>query len=70
MQVHYPVEDFRCIDGEAVELEWNLFPGFTTLQNLQQIQNDMQSENTTPEQLFDRIILMSMFNDIDWTKKK
>ena len=70
IQVYYPVEDFLGIDGEPVELEWNLFPGFTTLQNLQQIQNDWQSENTTPEQLFDRIIFMSMFNDIDSTKKE
>ena len=70
IQVYYPVEDFLGIDGEAMELEWNLFPGFTTLQNLEQIQNDLQSENTAPEQLFDRIIFMSMFNDIDWTKKE
>ena len=64
------MEDFLGIDGEAKELEWNLFPEFTTLQNLQQIQKDLQSENTTPSQLFDMIIFMSMLNDIDWTKKK
>ena len=29
------------IDGEPTELEWKIFPGFTTLQILAEIQNMM-----------------------------
>ena len=67
--MYHSVENFLGIDGEAIEFEWNIFPGFTKLQIIQQIQNDLQSENTTPEQFSDRIIFISMFNDIEWTKK-
>ena len=33
-----------------------------------QIQDGLQSDNTTSEQFLYRIIFMSMFNDIEWTK--
>ena len=68
-QVHYPVEEFLDIDGEAIEFERHIFPGFTTLQILRQSHNDLQSENKSPEQFLHRIISMSMFNEIEWTKK-
>ena len=29
------------IDAEATELEWNIFPGFSSLQIHQEIQNDL-----------------------------
>ena len=64
------VEEFLDIDGEAIEFELNILTGFTTLKILQQIQNDLQSEKTTPEQYFDRVIFMSMFNDIVLDRKK
>ena len=35
------------IDGDAIEFEWNIFPGLTS-----------------------RIIFVSMFNDIDWTRRE
>ena len=57
------------IDGEAIEFECNIFPGFTSLQILQEVQNDLQKRNIEPEKFTDRIILMSMFNDIGWTRK-
>ena len=57
------------INGEAIEFEWNIFPGFTSLQILQEIQDDLQKRNSEPEKFTDRIIFMSMFNDIDWTRK-
>ena len=41
------------------------FPGFTTLQILQEIQDDLQKKNIKPE----HIIFMSMFNDIEWAKR-
>ena len=36
---------------------------------VQKIQNDLQERNIEPEQFGDRIIFMSVFNDIDWTTK-
>ena len=47
----------------------NMFPGFTSLQILQVIQNDWQKRNTEPEKFTDRIIFIAMFNDIDWTRR-
>ena len=57
------------IDGERVEFEWNIFPGLTSLQTLQKIQEDLQERNIEPEMFGDRVIFMSRFNDIDWTAK-
>ena len=57
------------IDGEAIELEWNIFPGSSSLQILQEIQNDLRKRNIEAEKFTDWIIFMSMFNDIEWTKK-
>ena len=63
-------KEFLGIDEEAIEFEWNIFPGFSSLQILQQkIPNDLRNRDIEPEKLTDRIIFMSMFNDIDWTKK-
>ena len=53
------------IDGEPVELECSLFPGHTTLQLLREIQTTIAEKL---EQFKDRIIFMSMYSDIDWTK--
>ena len=57
------------IDGEPTELKWNILPGFSSLQILQKIQNDLREQNNEPEKFTDTIIFMSMFNDIDWTRK-
>ena len=45
------------------------FPGLTSLEMLQKIQGDLRSRGLEPEEFRDRIIFMSMFNDIDWTKR-
>ena len=37
------------IGGEAIGFEWHIFPGFTSLQILQRIQNDLQERNVEPE---------------------
>ena len=72
------IEEFRqsnsCrellgIDGEPIEFEWNIFPGLTSLEILQKIQKDLRDRNIEPEKFEDRIIFMSMFNDIEWTKR-
>ena len=54
------------IDGEPMEFEWNIFPGFTTLQLCNKVLSKMSEE---PEELTGRIIFMSMFNDISWRCK-
>ena len=53
------------IDGEPMEFEWNIFPGFTTLQLVQEVQKFINKMGE-PEQFQGRIIFMSMFNDIMW----
>ena len=39
--------------------------GFSSLSILQEIQQDLEKRNTQPEEFTDRIIFMSMFNDIE-----
>ena len=53
------------IDGEPMEFDWNIFPGFTTLQLVQEVQK-LMNKMGEPEQFQGRIIFMSMFNDIIW----
>ena len=64
------VEEFKMsaplkrIVGNRWRSNWirvEYFQGFTSLQILQKIE---------PDKFTDRIIFMSMFNDIDWTQKK
>ena len=54
------------IDGEPMEFEWNIFPGFTTLQLVVEVQEFMSKMSVQPEAFTGRIIFMSMFNDISW----
>ena len=54
-------------DGEPVEFEWNTFAGHTTLDLLHEIQRMMAENRIKLEEFEDRIIFMSMYNDIDWT---
>ena len=57
------------IDGEPMEFEWNIFPGFTTLQLCNKVQEFMSKMNEKPEEFTGRIIFMSIFNDISWDLK-
>ena len=56
--------DYDAINGESAEFEWNIFPGFTTLQLCDKINNLLSSLGQTPESFTGRILFMSMFNDI------
>ena len=53
------------IDGEPMEFEWNIFPGFTSLQLCNKVREFM-SKMGDPSECKGRIIFMSMFNDIIW----
>ena len=52
------------INGEPTEFEWNIFPGFTTLQLCGKINDLLSSLGQTPATFTGRILFMSMFNDI------
>ena len=51
------------IDGEPMEFEWMIFPGFTTLQFVQEVQKFM-NKMSEPEDFKGRNIFMSMYYDI------
>ena len=57
------------IDGEPTEFEWNIFPGFTTLQLCHKVQEFKSKMSDQPEEFTGRIIVMSMFNDISCGSK-
>ena len=57
------------IDGEPMEFEWNIFPGFTTLQLVSEVQELLSRLSEKPEECTGRIIFMSIFNDISWRSK-
>ena len=56
--------DIDAINGESTEFEWNIFPGFTTLQLCDKISDLLSCIGQTPESFTGRILFMSMFNDI------
>ena len=57
------------IDGEPMEFEWNIFPGFNTLQLSDEVKSLLLKLGETPENFTGRIIFMSMFNDISCGSK-
>ena len=56
------------VDGEPIEFELKMFPGCSSLSLLREIQHDLVTKNNMPEDFKDRIIFMSMCNDIEWKK--
>ena len=54
------------IDGEAIEVEWKHFAGFSSLSILAEFQQDLEKRKIQPEEFTDRIIFMSMFKGIVW----
>ena len=61
--------DYDGINGEPTEFEWNIFPGFTTLQLCDKINDLLSDLGQTPETFTRRILFMSMFNDISCDRK-
>ena len=61
--------DCDGIDGEPTEFEWNIFPGFTTLQLCGKVNDLLSDLGEAPETFTGRILFMSMFNDISCDNK-
>ena len=59
---------YDAINGEPTEFEWDIFPGFTTLQLCDKINHLLSYMGQTPENFTGRILFMSMFNDISCDK--
>ena len=56
--------DYDGINGEPTEFEWNIFPGFTTLQLCGKVTDLLSRQGEESETFTGRILFMSMFNDI------
>ena len=61
-------KDYDGISGEPTEFEWNIFPGFTTLQLCGKVTDLLSRLGETPETFTGRIFL-SKFNDISCDSK-
>ena len=61
--------DWDRIDGEPMEFEWNIFPGFNTLRLSKEVKSLLYRLGETPEIFTGRILFMSMFNDISCRTK-
>ena len=64
------LKDVDRIDGEPMEFEWTICPGFATLWILNEIQNMMAELQCKPEQFQGRIIFMSMFKEFVWVNSR
>ena len=62
--------DYDAINGESTEFEWNIFPGFTTLQLCDKVNDLLSNLGQTPATFTGRILFMSMFNDLSCEKKR
>ena len=62
-------DDRNRIDGMPTEFEWKIFTGITALGLLEKIQKLMTELQCEPEHWKERIIFMSMYNDIVWQAK-
>ena len=61
--------DYDSINGEPTEFEWNIFPGFTTLQLCGEVNDLLSDLGEAPETFTGKILFMSMFNDISCDRK-
>ena len=61
--------DYDAVNGELTEFEWDIFPGFTTLQLCDKINDLLSDLGQAPETFTGRIWFMSMFNDISCDRK-
>ena len=52
--------------ARPMDFEWNIFPGFNTLQLNEEVKSLLLRLGETPENFTGRILFMSIFNDISW----
>ncbi len=64
MRVDKNYIDYDDFNGESTEFGWNIFPGFTTLQLCDKINDLLSNLGQTPATSTGRILFMSMFSDI------
>ena len=64
LKMCHSFRELQGLDGEPIDFEWKIFPGATALDILHKIQADLLGKHITPENFSDRIIFMTMFNDI------
>ena len=68
-------QPYRCsilsenYNGEPIAFEWKTFPGTTASELLQKNSKDLEGRRIRSESFSDRIVIMSMFKDIDLDKK-
>ena len=58
------LQNFDGIDGEPTKFEWNIFPGFDTLQLCDRVQSLLSKLRETPEIFLGTNLFISMLNDI------
>ena len=58
--------ELNRIDVKPMDFEWQILPGSTKVGILKEIQKKMDELQCDPGDLKDKIIFMSMFNDIEW----
>ena len=63
-------KEMNRINGIPTEFEWEIFPRTTTLGLFEKIQNLTKDPKCEPEHFKNRIIFMSMHNDIAWDEEK
>ena len=56
--------NFDGINGKPTEFEWNIFPGFDTLQLCGKVKDFLSRLGETPQIFTGKILFMWMFNDI------
>ena len=64
LRLYSSYQDAVGIDGEAIDFEWTISPGFSSLSILEENPTRLGGAEIQPEEFTDRIIFMSMFNDI------
>ena len=69
LKMCYTFRELRGLGGDPTELQWKIFPGAKALDILHKSQADLQGKNITPEKISDRIIFISMFNDVELERK-
>ena len=69
LKMCHTCRELQGLDGEPIDFEWKIFPRAAALVILHEIQATLQGKHITPENFGDRIIFMSMFNDIILDKR-